>query len=55
MSVSLYHCRTATGQGVDVSLENPQGRLVAVETEPAASVERRYFKGIKSIFTTRID
>jgi predicted AAA+ superfamily ATPase len=47
MNLALYHYRTATGQEVDVVLENSQGQLVAVEIKSTASVKRKDFQGIE--------
>lgn len=49
---SAYNYRTATGQEVDVVLENSRGRLVAIEIKSAASVGKKDFRGITSFADT---
>ena len=46
-SPSIYHYRTASGQEVDVVLEDDRGRLVAVEIKAAASVRKEDFLNIE--------
>jgi len=52
LKVSAYHYRTATGQEVDVVLEDGRGRLVAVEIKAAAAAGRKDFKGIERFAET---
>jgi hypothetical protein len=52
LNVSAYHYRTATGQEVDVVLEDSRGRLVAVEIKSAASAGRKDFQGIERFAQT---
>ena len=52
LKVSAYHYRTATGQEVDVVLEDDRGRLVAVEIKSAAAAGRKDFQGIERFAET---
>jgi hypothetical protein len=52
ISTSIYHYRTASGQEIDVVLEDDRGRLVAVEIKAAASVRKEDFLNIERFAET---
>jgi len=46
---TLYHFRTAKGEGVDLVLEAPSGELVAVEVKAAAALGADDFRGLRTL------
>jgi hypothetical protein len=45
----LFHFRTATGQEVDLVLEDPAGRLVGIEVQSASAVHSSDFSGLRAL------
>lgn len=45
----LFHCRTQTGQEIDVVLEDSAGRLVGIEVKASATVSAHDFKGLHAL------
>jgi hypothetical protein len=45
----LFHFRTSDGREVDLVLEDASGRLVGIEVKGAASVEKKDFRGLKTL------
>jgi len=50
-----YHYRTNAGAEVDLVLEAPDGRLVAIEVKASSSVSSKDFRGIRSIMEATND
>jgi hypothetical protein len=46
---SLYHFRSATGQEVDIVLENRAGQCVGIEVKSGASIGAEAFKGMRAL------
>jgi len=47
--ISLYHYRTATGSGVDVVVEKPDGSVAAIEVRASATVSATDFAALKAL------
>lgn len=46
---NLFHYRTASGQEVDVVLENAQAKLIGIEIKLGSTVTQKYFNGLKAL------
>ena len=45
----MFHCRTQTGQEVDIVLEDARGMVVGVEVKSSATIGTGDFKGLKAL------